>query len=109
MSILVRISSKRCPTHFKEQTKAIYEVPNLLHRIVHWFYERHSMPESFEDVASELIQALVDAIVFLPKHMESALRKKLHFGQPCANCKDTNSNQPLVSLRKLPRFFGPLT
>ena len=96
MTILVRIADTRCPTYYQEHTKAVFEVPHLLARISHWYYERHAMPESFDDVVSEVMQALVDAGTFLPKHMDSALRKTLKFGQECTNCRTADPDQPLL-------------
>jgi hypothetical protein len=64
MAILVRISPHRCPDYCSEHTRALFEVPKLLSAVLYWFYERQSMPESFEDVVT--VTAALISLLFYP-------------------------------------------
>lgn len=97
MAILVRISPQRCLPHHLEHTRGLFEVPGLLKNIIHWFYERHSMPESFDDVATEIVRDLTQNSKQLPKFISQPLEKALKFGQKCFLCGRSDPGLPLVT------------
>lgn len=97
MTVLVRISPHRCQDHCIEHTRALYEVPKLLGKITHWFYERHVMSESFDDVVSEVIRDIIQNTQSLPTFLQNTMKKALSFGKECIVCKRVAPNLPMVA------------
>lgn len=97
MAVLVRISGQRCPNNHIEHTRAMLEVPNLIGNIAHWFYERHAMVESFEDVVTEVIREFLANAGSLPAFLQNIVKKALHFGKACAQCGNAAPNQPMTT------------
>eukprot|EP00462_Mataza_sp_D1_P000411 CAMPEP_0175097712 /NCGR_PEP_ID=MMETSP0086_2-20121207/5433_1 /TAXON_ID=136419 /ORGANISM="Unknown Unknown, Strain D1" /LENGTH=494 /DNA_ID=CAMNT_0016371241 /DNA_START=31 /DNA_END=1516 /DNA_ORIENTATION=- len=97
MTVLVAYLQPTVPEFPVEHTRAMLEVPHLMSHIVHWFYERHSMVESFEDVVTEVIRAFLSNARQLPSFLQNILKKALHFGKKCAECGNAAPNVPMTT------------
>lgn len=105
MAVLVRINPHRCQQHCIEHTRALYEVPKLLGFITHWFYERHNMSESFDDVVTEVIRDIIQNTQSLPAFLQNTMKKALSFGKECATCHRVAPNLPMVTRCSCKQFF----
>jgi len=105
MAVLVRINPNRCQPHCIEHTRALYEVPKLLGYVTHWFYERHMMSESFDDVVTEVIRDIIQNTQSLPAFLQNTMKKALSFGKECAMCTRVAPNLPMVARCSCKQFF----